>query len=42
MKNFGSTLLAKYGTVRPPDYTREWLGFSTDNGAYYYCAWPGL
>ena len=32
MKDFGTTLLAKYETVRPVDYTREWLGFSTDNG----------
>eukprot|EP01050_Picozoa_sp_SAG11_P016881 SAG11_NODE_2359_length_3464_cov_2.039525_5_plen_299_part_00 len=33
MKDFGTTLLSKYGTVRPIDYTRQWLGFSTDNGA---------
>jgi hypothetical protein len=39
MKDFGTTLLKKYNTVRPTDYTREWLGFSTDNGAYYYYGW---
>lgn len=39
MKAFGTTMLHKYGTVRPTDYTREWLGFSTDNGAYYYYGW---
>ena len=24
------------GTIRPPDYATRFLGYSTDNGAYYY------
>jgi hypothetical protein len=39
VKSFGTSLLKKYGTVRQDDYTRHWLGFSTDNGAYYYYGW---
>lgn len=39
VKSFGTTLLKKFGTVRQDDYTRHWLGFSTDNGAYYYYGW---
>lgn len=39
IKSFGTTLLKKFGTVRQDDYTRHWLGFSTDNGAYYYYGW---
>jgi hypothetical protein len=30
MKEWGTTMLAKYKTVRPVDYTTQWLGFSTD------------
>lgn len=32
-------MLDWYGTSRPTDYTTQWLGFSTDNGAYYYYGW---
>ena len=32
-------MLKKYDTVRPVDYATEWLGFSTDNGGYYYYGW---
>ena len=39
LKSFGTTLLRKFGTERMEDYTRQWLGFSTDNGAYYYYGW---
>lgn len=39
MKSWGTTMLKKYNTVRPVDYASEWLGFSTDNGAYYYYGW---
>jgi len=36
---WGNTLLAKYGkgpSTRKSDYTLNYLGYSTDNGAYYY------
>jgi hypothetical protein len=39
MKDWGTTLLKKYGTIRPVDYAAQHLGFSTDNGAYYYYGW---
>ena len=39
MKEWGTTMLDKYKTVRPADFASEWLGFSTDNGAYYYYGW---
>lgn len=29
MKEFGTTLLNKFQTVRPEDYTTKWLGYST-------------
>ena len=34
VRTHGQALLA--GTVRPPDYAARYLGYSTDNGAYYY------
>jgi hypothetical protein len=34
VRTHGQALLA--GTVRPPDYATRYLGYSTDNGAYYY------
>jgi hypothetical protein len=30
MKDWGTTMIASYQTVRPADYTTQWLGFSTD------------
>ena len=39
MKSWGDAMLKMYDTNRPTDYTTEWLGFSTDNGAYYYYGW---
>mmetsp|Transcript_3597 Transcript_3597/g.9206 ORF Transcript_3597/g.9206 Transcript_3597/m.9206 type:complete len:812 (-) Transcript_3597:141-2576(-) len=36
MKGFGSALMTKYNTKRVADYTLKHLGYSTDNGAYYY------
>ena len=36
MKGFGTALLQYYNTTRIEDYATKWLGFSTDNGAYYY------
>ena len=39
MVDWGAVLLRKYGTKRPVDYTTQHLGFSTDNGAYYYYGW---
>ena len=34
VRTHGQALLA--GTVRPPDFAARYLGYSTDNGAYYY------
>ena len=31
--SYGAILLSKYKTTRPVDYSNQWLGFSTDNGA---------
>ena len=39
MKDWGQTMLKMYDTKRLVDYTTQWLGFSTDNGAYYYYNW---
>ena len=36
VKAFGSALLDYHNTTRIDDYATHWLGFSTDNGAYYY------
>ena len=30
MKSYGTALLQLHGTVRQPDFTRQWLGYSTD------------
>jgi hypothetical protein len=47
MQKWGNTMLKMYNTKRPVDYTTQWLGFSTDNGGYYYYNWnqhylPGI
>ena len=39
MRDWGRLMLRMYGTERPEDYTTQYLGFSTDNGAYYYYGW---
>ena len=39
MLAWGETMRKMYNTQRPTDFTTEWLGFSTDNGAYYYYGW---
>ena len=36
VRTHGRALLRAAGTVRPPDYATRYLGYSTDNGAYYY------
>jgi hypothetical protein len=36
VRTHGRALLRAAGTVRPPDYAARYLGYSTDNGAYYY------
>jgi hypothetical protein len=36
MKEWGTNILESYKTERLVDYAAAWLGFSTDNGAYYY------
>ena len=36
VKAHGASLLKTYGTERVDDYTTSYLGYSTDNGAYYY------
>ena len=36
VRTHGQALLRAAGTVRPPDYATRYLGYSTDNGAYYY------
>eukprot|EP00051_Salpingoeca_urceolata_P017933 m.248958 g.248958 ORF g.248958 m.248958 type:complete len:817 (+) comp19081_c0_seq6:1182-3632(+) len=36
IKSWGRSLMQYYGTQRHTDFTRQFLGFSTDNGAYYY------
>jgi hypothetical protein len=39
MDKWGDVLLARSGKVRDAykrDYSIQWLGYSTDNGAYYY------
>jgi hypothetical protein len=39
MKDWGTTMLGMYKTERPTDYASQYLGYSTDNGAYYYYGW---
>ena len=39
MDKWGDVLLARSGKQREAykrDYATQWLGYSTDNGAYYY------
>lgn len=40
-RRWGAALSAKHGTTRREDFTSTYLGYQTDNGAYYYYE-PGV